>query len=156
MSKFTDALKKIQGERETAPIPREAKPLPAFIQAPSAETTHDDRRQSLRNRCFIQARAVISSPCEESWINQARILNFSESGMLFELEHPLSGTETLLSPDTSIRVHVILNPETHERLEVEGRVMRCFQGQKTALGIKITSDSISIPNEINAALGIAV
>lgn len=156
MSKFTDALKKIQCARETAPTSQAAKSLPAFIHPPADETANNDRRRSFRSRCFIQARAVISSPCEDSWINQARILNFSDSGILFELEHPLSGTETLLSPDTSIRVHVILNPETDERLEVEGRVMRCFQGQKTTLGIKITSDSISIPNEISAAFEIAV
>lgn len=156
MSKFTDALKKIQGTREAAPLPQPVKPRSVFVQPPPGESSSDDRRHSLRNRCFIQARAVISSPNEESWINQARILNFSESGILFELEHPLSGTETLLCPDTSIRVQVILNPETHERLEVEGRVIRCFQGQKTALGIKLTADSLSFSNEINASLGVAV
>lgn len=149
MSKFTEALKKIQANREPDPQPAEKAPPPVPVQAPEASR---DRRLSSRNRCFIQARALISSPGEDCWINQARILNFSESGILFELEHPLSNMESLLCQDTLIRVQIILNPETREQLEIEGRVIRYLKKPKTSLGIKLTEDSLSFSNEINASL----
>lgn len=151
MSKFSDALKKIQQNQAAPP------PLPEpFFSKSETDSFPGNRRREEREKCFVQARAVITSPEEEIWINQARILNFSGRGILFELEHPLSGIENLLHPRTFIRVRVILTPGKQSHFEVEGRIIRYARSTGAHLGIELKADTFSFSEELNSSLRTAV
>ncbi len=155
MSKFSEALKKIQTRREDVPSKKaraDTEPSPPSSQAkPLPSGISHNRRSEDRSKCLIQARAVISTTHEDNWINQASILNFSSQGLLFELDHALSFAEPLAGKAT-IRITIILDPKTKESIEVEGRVIRHTGGSRPLLAVRFNEDQSSLSKEMNIAL----
>lgn len=148
MSKFSDALKKIQAQKSDS-TPNPSIPAPQPKKLPSG-VSHN-RRAEDRSKCLIQARAVVSTPHEDNWINQASILNFSSQGLLFELDHALTFGETLAGKAT-IRITIILDPKTGESIEVEGRVIRHTGGSKPLLAVRFNEDQSILSKEMNDLL----